>query len=62
MDALVMGMQSSGISAQALLEREGFTVRRYDDNLAIENNWKGRENLLNGVELVVISPSIPNSH
>lgn len=62
MDALVMGMQSSGISAQALLEREGFTVRRYDDNLEIENNWKGRDDVLNGVELVVISPAIPNSH
>lgn len=62
--ALVMGVQASGISAQALLRADGAEVRLYDDKQEFENNWKGRseEEILSGVELVVVSPSIPNEH
>lgn len=62
-NALVMGMQTSGMAATALLKREGFEVRGYDDALAIENNWKDRgEEIFRDLELAVISPSIPNVH
>ena len=61
--ALVMGVQSSGISAKHLLEREGYEVRLYDDRLELPNNYKDRvEEALEGLELIVVSPSIPYDH
>lgn len=62
-EILVMGMQSSGISAATLLEREGFRVWRYDDKVNFEGNRKEKgENVLDGIDGLVISPSIPNVH
>ena len=61
--ALVMGIQASGISAAALLKREGYEVRLYDDRQETENNWRDRgEEIFAGLDLVVISPSIPGTH
>ncbi|MCL2631033.1 MAG: UDP-N-acetylmuramoyl-L-alanine--D-glutamate ligase [Firmicutes bacterium] len=61
--ALVIGIQSSGISACALLQKKGYEVRRYDDNLDFEGNFKGREEeVFENLNLIIISPGIPNSH
>lgn len=60
---LVMGMQTSGISASALLAKNGYSVRDYDDKLEFEQNWRDRGiKALDGLDFIVISPGIPNSH
>jgi UDP-N-acetylmuramoylalanine--D-glutamate ligase len=59
---LVMGMQASGISASTLLEREGYLVKKYDDNLDFSENWKERKDIFNDLELVCVSPGIPSEH
>ncbi len=62
-NALVMGMRLSGAAAAGLLEKEGFAVRRYDDRLDIQDNWKERgEEIYAGLDLAVVSPSIENTH
>lgn len=62
-NALVMGIQASGISAAALLKREGYEVRLYDDRQEIDNNWRDKgDAIYEGLDLVVISPSIPGTH
>lgn len=62
--ALVIGVQASGISAQSLLRAEGREVRLYDDKQDFENNWRGKpaEEILKDVDIVVVSPAIPNEH
>lgn len=61
--ALVMGIQSSGISAKNLLIKLGYAVRLYDDNLELENNYKDRgDEIYENLDLVVVSPSIPFNH
>lgn len=60
---LVMGLQASGISASALLTERGWTVRKYDDKLEFENNYKNKgEEIFEGLDMVLISPAIPNVH
>lgn len=65
---LVMGMRASGISACSLLKEKKAEVYCYDDYInPLENefkNLKGRplEEIFDGLSLIVISPSIPNSH
>jgi UDP-N-acetylmuramoylalanine--D-glutamate ligase len=62
-NALVVGIQASGISASALLIEKGFNVRKYDDGLDFEDNWRGKgDDVFNGLNLIVISPAIPNNH
>ncbi|MBO5774262.1 MAG: hypothetical protein J6R44_05455 [Clostridia bacterium] len=61
--ALVMGIQSSGISAKNLLVKLGYAVRLYDDNLEFESNYKDKgEEIYEDLDLVVVSPSIPYNH
>ncbi len=61
--ALVMGIQASGMAAQALLKREGYSVRLYDDKIEVQDNYVGRgEEIYCDLDLVVVSPSIPYDH
>ena len=61
--ALVMGIQSSGISASNLLERLGYTVRLYDDRLELNDNYRDKgEAIYENLDLIVVSPSIPYDH
>ncbi len=66
--ALVIGMRASGISACSLLKEKKAEVYCYDDFInPLENefkNLKGRpmEDIFENLSLIVISPSIPNSH
>jgi UDP-N-acetylmuramoylalanine--D-glutamate ligase len=60
---LVIGMQTSGISASALLKKNGYCVRDYDDKLEFEQNWRDRGiRALDDLDFIIISPGIPNSH
>lgn len=60
---LIMGIQASGVSAAALLEREGHEIRLYDDKVKLERNWKDAgEAVFKGLDRIVISPAIPNTH
>ena len=62
-NALVMGMRLSGVSAAQLLEKKGYSVRKYDDTLEIADNWRDRgEEIYKDLDLAVISPSIENGH
>lgn len=62
-NVLVMGMQTSGISASALLGKNGYNVRDYDDKLDLECNWRERGmESLEDLAFIVISPGIPNVH
>jgi len=62
-NVLVMGMQTSGISASALLNKNGYHVRDYDDKLEFEHNWRDRgTQALDDLDFIVISPGIPNIH
>ncbi len=68
MKVLMVGLKSSGVSATALLEQLGAEVKIYDDDERAVLN--GKQNLLEqsleyifeGIELVVLSPSIPIWH
>lgn len=61
---LVMGVQISGISAKTLLEARGAEVRLYDDKQEFASNWRGKdeEEILRGVDYVVVSPSVTSEH
>lgn len=62
-NALVMGMRLSGVAAAALLEKQGYAVRRYDDRLDIADNWaKAGEAIYENLDLAVVSPSVENTH
>ncbi len=60
---LVVGMQTSGISATSLLKKIGCEVRCYDDKLQFEDNWKDKEqDIFENLDVVVVSPAIANNH
>ena len=65
---LVVGIKSSGVSAITLLEKLGANIKIYDDNNNVTFNGyvnlrdESVETILKEVDLVVISPSIPNEH
>ncbi len=60
---LVVGMQTSGISATSLLRKIGCEVRCYDDKIAFEDNWKEKgDAVFENLDVVVISPAIANDH
>ncbi|MBO5776121.1 MAG: UDP-N-acetylmuramoyl-L-alanine--D-glutamate ligase, partial [Clostridia bacterium] len=49
--------------AKSLLEREGYSVRIYDDKLSIKDNWANMgDAIYENLDLVVVSPSIPFNH
>jgi UDP-N-acetylmuramoylalanine--D-glutamate ligase len=66
--ALVIGMRASGISACSLLKEKKAEVYCYDDFInPLENEFKNlkgmpMEDIFENLSLIVISPSIPNSH
>lgn len=66
--ALVVGIQSSGISASYLLKREGAEVFLYDDNQTLNISGfeflhnKTYDEMANTVDMAVISPSISKFH
>ncbi|MFI3229473.1 MAG: UDP-N-acetylmuramoyl-L-alanine--D-glutamate ligase [Bacillota bacterium] len=60
---LVVGMQTSGISATALLTKMGCEVRCYDDKIDINDNWCDRgDAVFENLDVVVVSPGITNQH
>ncbi|MFW5780917.1 MAG: Mur ligase family protein, partial [Bacillota bacterium] len=66
--ALVLGMKASGISACNLLKQKECKVSYYDDFInPLPNdfeNMKGKDifDILQGVNLIVVSPSITENH
>jgi len=64
---LVMGIQASGVSAAFLLRKLGNEVVLYDDKQGVNfydfpHRFGSPAEVLLGIDLVVVSPSIPKTH
>jgi len=64
---LIMGVKASGISVGFLLKEKGANIFCYDDNPSIfvenfNNITESWESYIEKIDLIVISPAIPNEH